>query len=150
MKDSPQPYLQVRDLTVRFDTEDGAVRAVNGLSFTVERGRTLGIVGESGSGKSVTGLTILGLHNLRRTTITGEILVADRNVVGLDDEEIRRLRGRDVAMIFQDPLSVRCTRCTGREADRRGLPRPPQVRQPGGGIISSIFGYPSFVNAHVK
>nr|WP_175543511.1 ABC transporter ATP-binding protein [Micromonospora pattaloongensis] len=100
------PYLQVRDLRVRFETEDGVVRAVDGVSFAVERGRTLGIVGESGSGKSVTSLAILGLHNARRTTISGEILVAGRDVVGLPEEEVRRLRGRDMAMVFQDPLSA--------------------------------------------
>jgi peptide/nickel transport system ATP-binding protein len=100
------PYLQVRDLRVRFDTEDGVVRAVDGVSFAVERGRTLGIVGESGSGKSVTSLAILGLHHASRTTISGEILVGGRDLVGLPDEEIRKLRGRDMAMIFQDPLSA--------------------------------------------
>jgi peptide/nickel transport system ATP-binding protein len=66
----------------------------------------LGIVGESGSGKSVTSLSILGLHNPKRTKTSGEILVDGRNVVGLDDEKIRKMRGRDVAMIFQDPLSA--------------------------------------------
>jgi peptide/nickel transport system ATP-binding protein len=95
----------VRDLSVRFATEDGVVRAVDGVSFAVERGRTLGIVGESGSGKSVTSLAILGLHNPKRTTIAGEIVLGERNIVNLDEESIRRLRGRDMAMIFQDPLS---------------------------------------------
>ncbi|WP_117215049.1 ABC transporter ATP-binding protein [Allorhizocola rhizosphaerae] len=99
-------YLEVRDLNVRFATEDGVVRAVNDISFTVERGRTLGIVGESGSGKSVTSLAVLGLHDPRRTTISGEILVEGRNIVGLPEPELQRLRGRDVAMIFQDPLSA--------------------------------------------
>ncbi|WFE42257.1 ABC transporter ATP-binding protein [Micromonospora sp. WMMD998] len=100
------PYLQVRDLRVRFDTEDGVVRAVDGVSFAVQRGRTLGIVGESGSGKSVTSLAILGLHNSARATITGEISVGGRQLVGRPEEEVRRLRGRDMAMIFQDPLSA--------------------------------------------
>ncbi|MEV0000812.1 ABC transporter ATP-binding protein [Micromonospora sp. NPDC050980] len=100
------PYLQVRDLRVRFDTEDGVVRAVDGVSFAVQRGRTLGIVGESGSGKSVTSLAVLGLHNTRRATITGEITVGGRQLVGLAEEEVRRLRGRDMAMVFQDPLSA--------------------------------------------
>ncbi|TDC61332.1 ABC transporter ATP-binding protein [Micromonospora sp. KC207] len=100
------PHLQVDDLRVRFDTADGTVRAVDGVSFAVERGRTLGVVGESGSGKSVTSLAILGLHDPRRTTITGGIRVGGRQLVGLPEEELRRLRGRDVAMIFQDPLSA--------------------------------------------
>ncbi|MFF5174756.1 ABC transporter ATP-binding protein [Micromonospora sp. NPDC000089] len=106
--DSPNdgPYLRVEDLRVRFRTEDGEVRAVDGVSFTVERGRTLGIVGESGSGKSVTSLAVLGLHDPKRATVTGEISVGGRQLVGLPEEEVRRLRGRDMAMIFQDPLSA--------------------------------------------
>src|SRR4026208_845409 len=104
--DTTGPYLQVKDLKVSFPTEDGIVRAVDGVSFSVSRGRTLGIVGESGSGKSVTSLTVMGLHNPGRTEITGEILVGGRNVVGMLDEDVRKLRGNDVAMIFQDPLSA--------------------------------------------
>jgi peptide/nickel transport system ATP-binding protein len=102
---SSGPYLQVKDLRVQFNTEDGVVRAVDGVSFSVERGRTLGIVGESGSGKSVTSLSMLGLHNPKRTRMSGQILINGRNVVGLPDEDLRKLRGREVAMIFQDPLS---------------------------------------------
>ena len=101
-----EPYLRVTDLRVAFDTNDGLVRAVDGVSFTVDAGRTLGIVGESGSGKSVTSLAILGLHDPRRSTVTGEILVGGRQLVGRADEELRRLRGREMAMIFQDPLSA--------------------------------------------
>ncbi|MFC8846921.1 MULTISPECIES: ABC transporter ATP-binding protein [unclassified Micromonospora] len=100
------PYLRVDDLRVRFDTADGTVHAVDGVSFAVERGRTLGVVGESGSGKSVTSLAILGLHDPRRTTVTGGISVDGRQLVGLPEEDVRRLRGRNVAMIFQDPLSA--------------------------------------------
>jgi peptide/nickel transport system ATP-binding protein len=99
-------YLRVNDLRVQFPTEDGVVKAVDGVSFSVERGKTLGIVGESGSGKSVTSLTIMGLHNSKRARISGEILVGGRNVVGMTEEQTRRLRGRDMAMIFQDPLSA--------------------------------------------
>jgi peptide/nickel transport system ATP-binding protein len=99
------PYLQVDDLKVRFGTEDGIVRAVDGVSFTVDRGETLGIVGESGSGKSVTSLSIMGLHNRKRTEMSGKILVGGRNIIAMSDDDIRRLRGRDMAMIFQDPLS---------------------------------------------
>lgn len=100
------PYLRVDDLRVRFDTTDGVVRAVDGVSFAVPRGRTLGIVGESGSGKSVTALAVLGLHDPRRSTVTGGIAVGGRQLVGLAEEQVRRLRGRDLAMIFQDPLSA--------------------------------------------
>nr|WP_296065711.1 ABC transporter ATP-binding protein [uncultured Actinoplanes sp.] len=100
------PYLQVRDLKVQFPTEDGLVKAVDGVSFTVRRGQTLGIVGESGSGKSVTSMAILGLHNAKRTKLSGEISIGGTNIVGMDDEKIREMRGQDMAMIFQDPLSA--------------------------------------------
>jgi peptide/nickel transport system ATP-binding protein len=72
----------------------------------VRRGQTLGIVGESGSGKSVTSMSILGLHNMARTKISGEISIGGRNIVGMNDEKIREMRGQDMAMIFQDPLSA--------------------------------------------
>src|SRR5438034_10466730 len=100
------PYLQVKDLKVRFSTEDGVVRAVDGVSFELERGKTLGIVGESGSGKSVTSMSIMGLHNPKRTAMSGEIVVGGTNVLKLSEDKLRRLRGRAMAMIFQDPLSA--------------------------------------------
>ncbi|MFF9086961.1 ABC transporter ATP-binding protein [Streptomyces sp. NPDC014991] len=100
------PLLSVRDLHVSFKTEDGVVRAVDGLSFDVERGRTLGIVGESGSGKSVTNLTILGLHNPMFTTVEGEILLDGRELTAARESELEKLRGNKVAMIFQDPLTA--------------------------------------------
>src|SRR4051812_40822183 len=100
------PYLQVRDLMVQFPTEDGLVKAVDSVSFSVRRGQTLGIVGESGSGKSVTSMAILGLHNAKRTKLSGEISIGGTNIVGMDDEKIRLMRGQDMAMIFQDPLSA--------------------------------------------
>src|ERR1700754_1669473 len=100
------PFLQVRDLVVQFPTEDGVVRAVDGVSFSVRRGQTLGIVGESGSGKSVTSMAVMGLHDTRRTKLTSEISVGGTNIVGMDDEKIRAMRGHDMAMIFQDPLSA--------------------------------------------
>lgn len=102
---SLDPYLQVSDLKVQFTTEDGVVRAVDGVSFSLARDRTLGIVGESGSGKTVTSLAVMGLHNRKRTLVTGEILVGGRDVVAMPDPAVRQLRGRDMAMIFQDPLS---------------------------------------------
>jgi peptide/nickel transport system ATP-binding protein len=100
------PYLRVVDLKVRFDTDDGQVRAVEGVNFTVRKGQTLGIVGESGSGKSVTSLSIMGLHDTRRTRISGEIHLGSRQLVGLPEPALRKLRGSDMAMIFQDPLSA--------------------------------------------
>jgi peptide/nickel transport system ATP-binding protein len=104
---STRPFLEVNDLTVRFDTDDGIVQAVTGSSFAVDRGRTLGIVGESGSGKSVTSLAVLGLHRTRMNArVSGEIWLDDQDLVRATDEEVRRLRGGKMAMIFQDPLSA--------------------------------------------
>ncbi|MET7900054.1 ABC transporter ATP-binding protein [Streptomyces sp. NPDC005355] len=99
-------FLSVRDLYVRFSTEDGVVKAVDGLSFDLERGRTLGIVGESGSGKSVTNLTVLGLHDPRTTEIRGEILLDGQELTGAPEHTLERLRGNKMAMIFQDPLTA--------------------------------------------
>jgi peptide/nickel transport system ATP-binding protein len=101
----PTAFLEVRDLRIHFPTDDGVVKSVDGLSFQLERGRTLGIVGESGSGKSVTSLGILGLHNRRNAKVSGEIWLDGQELVGAPEEQVRRLRGRDMAMIFQDPLS---------------------------------------------
>src|SRR5690242_8284815 len=103
--------LEVRDLRVQFRTDDGLVKAVDGLSFDLERGRTLGIVGESGSGKSVTSLAIMGLHRASSgggsgTSITGEIRLDGEDLVGASAERVRQLRGSKMAMIFQDPLSA--------------------------------------------
>ena len=100
------PFLSVRDLYVRFSTEDGTVRAVDGLSFDLERGRTLGIVGESGSGKSVTNLSILGLHNPRTTRVDGEIVLDGQELTGMRERSLESLRGNRMAMIFQDPLTA--------------------------------------------
>jgi peptide/nickel transport system ATP-binding protein len=98
-------YLSVSDLRVHFPTADGLVKAVDGLSFSVSRGQTLGIVGESGSGKSVTSQAILGLHKGSKAQISGEIWLGDRELVSMTEDEIRGLRGDQMAMIFQDPLS---------------------------------------------
>jgi peptide/nickel transport system ATP-binding protein len=98
--------LEVRDLRVQFRTDDGLVKAVDGLSFDLERGRTLGIVGESGSGKSVTSLAIMGLHRGSGTEITGQILLDGEDLVSAKPERVRQLRGSKMAMIFQDPLSA--------------------------------------------
>jgi peptide/nickel transport system ATP-binding protein len=97
--------LEVRDLNVHFPTPDGLVRAVDGLSFEVRRGETFGIVGESGSGKSVTCLTALGLTNLKTAKVSGEILFKGRDLLKLNREELRKVRGKEMAMIFQDPFA---------------------------------------------
>ena len=97
--------LEVRDLTVDFDTEDGVVHAVDGVSYTVGAGQTLGIVGESGSGKSVSSLTVLGLTRSGRSKISGEVLFGGRNLLELGDKELQSVRGGEISMIFQDPLS---------------------------------------------
>ncbi len=97
--------LEVEDLTVHFETEDGLVKAVDGVSFAVDRGQTLGVVGESGSGKSVANLTILGLTRAPEARISGRILFEGRDLTTLDAEAMRAVRGDEIAMIFQDPLS---------------------------------------------
>jgi peptide/nickel transport system ATP-binding protein len=102
---SDDPYLVVSDLGVRFPTPDGVVTAVDGLSYSVALGKTLGIVGESGSGKSVSSMAIMGLHDRKRTRITGSILLDGKELVGGGEAEMRRVRGNAAAMIFQDPLS---------------------------------------------
>jgi peptide/nickel transport system ATP-binding protein len=103
----PSAFLDVRDLHVQFPTEDGLVKAVDGLSFTLERGRTLGIVGESGSGKSVTSLALLGLHKRNKhAKLSGEIWVGGDELISASEEDVRALRGNRMAMIFQDPLTA--------------------------------------------
>ncbi len=101
-----EPLLSVEDLRVSFHTDDGVVHAVDGISYTVQAGKTLGIVGESGSGKTVSSLTTIGLTRSRRSRIEGKILFEGKDVVTMDDDHLRRVRGNDVAMIFQDPLSA--------------------------------------------
>jgi peptide/nickel transport system ATP-binding protein len=105
-RSNPGAFLEVKDLKIHFSTDDGLVKAVDGLSFSVERGRTMGIVGESGSGKSVTSLGILGLHRGGNARITGQVWLDGDELVSATPEYVRRLRGRKMAMIFQDPLSA--------------------------------------------
>jgi peptide/nickel transport system ATP-binding protein len=96
--------LDVRDLRVGFSTEDGVVKAVEGLSFGLETGRTLAIVGESGSGKTVTGRALAGL--VTGATIAGEVLFEGQDLLTADRKRVRELRGSQIAMVFQDPLSA--------------------------------------------
>jgi peptide/nickel transport system ATP-binding protein len=97
--------LEVNDLHVGFRTRDGLVHAVDGASFSVDRGRALGIVGESGSGKSVSALTVLGLTSAPNATISGSIVFDGVELVGLDQGRLREIRGSRIAMVFQDPMS---------------------------------------------
>src|SRR4051795_8807103 len=101
----PEPLLSVRDLTVHFETEDGVVKAVDGVSYDVHRGQALGIVGESGSGKSVSSLTVMGLTRQKNARISGEVIFEGRDLLQASDSELRSVRGNEIAMIFQDPLS---------------------------------------------
>src|SRR5256884_3788253 len=97
--------LEVDDLRIHFPTDDGLVKAVDGVSFTLDRGRTLGIVGESGSGKSVTSLGILGLYNTGNAMMSGKIYLDGEDLVAADQARGRHFPGLKQAMIFQDPLS---------------------------------------------
>jgi len=100
-----QPFLEIKDLAVAFPTEDGLVQAVEGVSLSIERGRTLAIVGESGSGKSVTAQAIMGLIDRKIATVTGEIWLDGQELIGMPAGDLQALRGAQVAMIFQDPMS---------------------------------------------
>jgi oligopeptide transport system ATP-binding protein len=100
-----QPLLTVEDLRVQFWTSRGTVHAVNGISFDVAPGDTLGIVGESGCGKSVTSLALLGILPRAGKVTSGTAMFGDRDLFRLSDRELRRIRGRDIAMIFQDPMT---------------------------------------------
>jgi peptide/nickel transport system ATP-binding protein len=100
-----EPLLRVEDLRVQFDTPDGTVRAVDGISYELDRGRVLGVVGESGSGKSVSSLAIMGLVARERAGVSGRVMFGGRDLLGLGEEQMRSIRGNEIAMIFQDPLS---------------------------------------------
>ena len=97
--------LEVNDLKTHFRTDDGVVKAVDGVSFTVEKGKTLGIVGESGSGKSVTCLTIMGLNAKVNTITSGQALWKDKDLLKMNSRQLRSIRGDEIAMIFQDPMT---------------------------------------------
>jgi len=99
-----QPTLDVRDLKTHFFTKAGIAKAVDGVSFSVGKGEVVGLVGESGSGKSVTGFSIIGLVDPPGRVVSGEVLFKGQNLIGLDPESMRKLRGNRIAMIFQDPM----------------------------------------------
>jgi peptide/nickel transport system ATP-binding protein len=103
---TPAPLLSVRDLHVTFRTRRGLVPAVDGVSFDLAAGEILGVVGESGSGKSVSMLSIMALINQENVSVTGSIKFRGRELIGLPGRDMRALRGRDIAMIFQDPMTA--------------------------------------------
>jgi oligopeptide/dipeptide ABC transporter ATP-binding protein len=100
-----EPLLSVKDLEVRFWTGRGIIHAVNGVSFDISPGETLGIVGESGCGKSVTSLALLGILPRAGRVTNGSATFEGRDLIGLPDDELRRIRGKEIAMIFQDPMT---------------------------------------------
>jgi peptide/nickel transport system ATP-binding protein len=101
-----EPLLEVTNLKVHFPTEDGLVKAVDGVSFSVAPGETLGVVGESGSGKSVSFLTVMGLVTRKEARIQGQVLFRGQDLLKLPQEEMRHVRGAKISMIFQDPLTA--------------------------------------------
>jgi oligopeptide/dipeptide ABC transporter ATP-binding protein len=101
----PEPLLSVDDLHVRFATEDGIVRAVDGVSFELRPGEILGIVGESGCGKSVTAQTMMGLTRSGNSTISGSVRFRGKDLVSAPDENLQSIRGREISMVFQDPMT---------------------------------------------
>jgi oligopeptide/dipeptide ABC transporter ATP-binding protein len=103
MTGATQAVLEVRDLVVEFSTEDGPLRAVDGVSFAIGRGEIVGLVGESGAGKTLTAEAILGLIRRPPGRVTGEVRFRGQNLLALDERALARIRGRDIAMIFQNP-----------------------------------------------
>ncbi|MEO8476975.1 MAG: ABC transporter ATP-binding protein [Actinomycetota bacterium] len=100
-----EPLLEVKDLKVHFHTDDGVVKAVDGVSYSVQPGETLGIVGESGSGKSVSSLTVMGLIDSSQAKISGEVFFQGQDLLKLPSDEMRTIRGAKISMIFQDPMT---------------------------------------------
>jgi peptide/nickel transport system ATP-binding protein len=101
----PEPLLEVRNLRTHFPTEDGVVKAVDGVSFSLMPGETLGVVGESGSGKSVSFLTVMGLITSREAVIEGEVIFQGRDLLKIPPDELRAVRGAQISMVFQDPMT---------------------------------------------
>jgi oligopeptide/dipeptide ABC transporter ATP-binding protein len=100
-----KPLLSVEDLTVSFNTEDGVLTAVDGVSFDIAAGEIVALVGESGSGKSVTAMTLLGLTRSPNSTFDGRATLDDTELIGASENELESIRGNDIAMVFQDPMS---------------------------------------------
>src|SRR5437867_9430622 len=101
----PEPLLEVKNLRVHFPTEDGIVKAVDGVSFAIQPGETLGVVGESGSGKSVSFLTVMGLINRKSAIVEGEVIFQGQDLPTIPKDELQAIRGNKIGMIFQDPMT---------------------------------------------
>ena len=99
------PLLRVEDLRVSFATDEGVVPAVEGVSFDVDAGQVVAIVGESGCGKSVTAQSLIGLTRSPNATIGGSAVFKGRDLIGADERELQSVRGQDIAMVFQDPMT---------------------------------------------
>ena len=97
--------LEVKDLRTSFRTDDGIVQAVSGVSFSLDKGETLGVVGESGSGKSVTFLTVMGLVDLKRSNVSGSVVFDGEEILGAKGSRLQEIRGARIGMIFQDPMT---------------------------------------------
>ncbi len=97
--------LEVTDLHTRFRTDDGIVKAVSGVSFSLDKGKTLGVVGESGSGKSVTFLTLMGLVDRRHAEVSGSVIFDGDEILGISSKRLQSIRGKRIGMIFQDPMT---------------------------------------------
>ena len=113
--------LTIKDLSTHFFTHAGVVKAVNGVSFTLDRGETIGIVGESGSGKTVAAMSLMRLiPDPPGKVVEGSLMLGDKDLRTIDDDEMRAVRGNDIAMIFQDPMTSAQPGHEDRQADRRG------------------------------
>ncbi|MEO3428939.1 ABC transporter ATP-binding protein [Pelagibius sp. CAU 1746] len=106
MSADTKAVLEVRDLKTHFDTRDGVVKAVDGVSFSLQQGEIIGLVGESGSGKTVTGFSLLGLVDPPGRIVGGSVKLNGAELVGLPEKDLRRRRGREIAMVFQDPIAT--------------------------------------------
>ncbi len=127
-----EPLLEVKNLRVHFPTEDGLVKAVDGVSFSLLPGETLGVVGESGSGKSVSFLTVMGLIDTKRAIIEGEIIFQGQDLLTLPPDEMRHRPRREDLDDLPGPDDVAASVLQGRRSDRRGRPGPPAGLEEGG------------------
>lgn len=106
MENKKKLLLEIKDLKTHFFTEDGVVRAVDGVDFKVYQGETLGIVGESGCGKSVTAFSIIRLLDYPRKIVSGEITFKEKDILKKSEADMRKIWGKEIAMIFQEPMTA--------------------------------------------